>query len=80
MSVLHSSFSHLYEAEPPARVTRATDREKSHFPPRKHSSANSFLSKHWIGLWTSLPLMEPKMEQVVRRPRVEGYPRPEQEI
>lgn len=39
-----------------------------------------FLGKHWIDLWGSLPLRDPKKEQVVRWPHVAGYPWPEQEM
>lgn len=50
------------------------------WPPRKHSLSSKFLSKHWAGLWATCPVWSLKKESVVRWPRVEGYPRREQEM
>ena len=78
LSVLCSSFSHLYESKPQARVTRAQMVEHAS-PPRKHSSPYKFLSKHCLGLWSACPLWSLQKEEVLRWPCVERYPGPEQE-
>ena len=73
------SFSHLCEAQPPARVTRASDGWVS----RTSKAAQSVLQapEQTLG-WPAghLPLVEPEKGVSGQMPRVEGYPRREQEM